>query len=111
MKSLVLLLLLVPALAQAAQTRAFVATTDFSAGAISTIELGPPRTAVIDRAVICSDAVLRYSFGTLYAIERFGCDNIRAFNPVNLALLHQYSVGKKKLSRSSRWQLTNTRPA
>jgi len=92
-KSLVLLLLLVPALAQAAQTRAFVATTDFSAGAISTIELGPPRTAVIDRAVICSDAVLRYSFGTLYAIERFGCDNIRAFNPANLALLHQYSVG------------------
>jgi len=92
-KSLGLLLLLIPALAQAAQTRAFVATTDFASGAISTIDFGPPRTPVIDRAVLCSDAVLRYAFGTLYSVERFGCDNVRAFNPVTLALFNQYSVG------------------
>ena len=93
MKSLVLLLLLVPAVAQAAQTRVFVATTDFAAGALSTVELGPPRTAVNDRAAICADATLRYAFGKLYVIERFGCDAIRVFDGATCAFETQYSVG------------------
>jgi len=92
-KSLALLLLMIPVLAQAAQTRAFVATTDFAAGALSTVELGPPRTAVNDRAAICSDATLRYAFGKLYAIERFGCDAIRVFDGATCAFETQYSVG------------------
>jgi hypothetical protein len=92
-KLLALLLLVVPAAAGAAQTRAFVATTDFGSGAISTVELGPPRTAVIDRAAICSDAALRYAFGKLYVIERFGCDDIRVLDPVTCGLINQFSVG------------------
>jgi len=92
-KSLVLLLLMIPVLAQAAQTRAFVATTDFAAGALSTVELGPPRTALNDRAAICSDATLRYAFGKLYAIERFGCDAIRVFDAATCTFQAQYSVG------------------
>jgi hypothetical protein len=90
-KTLPLLFLLVPAVAEAADT-AFVATTDFSS-ARSRRSSRPPRTAVIDRAAICSDAVLRYAFGTLCSVERFGCDNIRAFDPVTLGPLGQFSVG------------------
>jgi hypothetical protein len=90
---LVVLFLLSATMAHAAQTRVFVATTDFGSGAISTVELGPPRTAVNDRAVICPDAVLRYFFGQLYVIERFGCDNIRVLDPVTCSLIRQFSVG------------------
>lgn len=79
--------------ASAAQSRAFVYTTDFGSGAISTIELGPPRTAVIDRASVCSDAVIRYFFGQLYVIERFGCDNIRILDPVSFGVVRQFSTG------------------
>jgi hypothetical protein len=79
--------------ASAAQSRAFVYTTDFGSGAISTIELGPPRTAVNDRASVCSDAVIRYFFGQLYVIERFGCDNIRILDPVTFGVVRQFSTG------------------
>jgi hypothetical protein len=90
---LALLLLFLPAAALGAETRAFVATTDFGAGAVSTVELGPPRTAVNDRAAICPDAAIRFFFGQLYAIERFGCDAIRVLDPANCALVRQFSVG------------------
>ena len=93
MRLALLMLVLLPAAARAAETRAFVATTDFGSGAISTVELGPPRTAVNDRAAICSDAVLRYAFGQLYVIERFGCDAIRVLDPVTCGLVRQFSVG------------------
>ena len=90
---LALLFLLAPFAAHAAQTRAFVATTDFSSGALSTVELGPPRTAVNDRAAICADNGLRYAFGKLYVIERFGCDAIRVFDGATCAFERQFSVG------------------
>lgn len=88
-----LLLAASAATASAAQTRAFVFTTDFGSGAITTIELGPPRTVVIDRASVCPDAVIRYFFGQLYVIERSGCDNIRILDPVTFGVVRQFSTG------------------
>jgi hypothetical protein len=95
-RSVLVALLLVLASAQAAsaaQTRAFVYATDFGSGAISTVELGPPRTAVIDRASVCSDAVIRYFFGQLYVVERFGCNSIRILDPVTFNVVRQFSTG------------------
>lgn len=88
-----LLLAASAAAASAAQTRAFVYTTDFGSGAISTIELGPPRTVVNDRAAVCPDAVIRYFFGQLYVVERSGCDNIRILDPVTFGVVRQFSAG------------------
>jgi hypothetical protein len=90
---LFLLFLVFAGAAHAAETRVFVATTDFGSGAISTVELGPPRTAINDRAAICSDAVVRFFFGQVYVIERFGCDNVRVLDPVTCSLVRQFSVG------------------
>ena len=87
------LLLASVTLAHAAESRVFVATTDFSSGALSTVELGPPRNAVNDRMAVCSDAALRYFFGQLYVVERFGCDDIRVVDPVTCGLVRQFSVG------------------
>lgn len=83
----------VATVALAAETRAYVYCTDFGSGAISTIDFGPPRTPVSNRASVCSDAVVRWFGGQLYVIERFGCDNIRILDPATFAVVRQFSVG------------------
>jgi hypothetical protein len=82
-----------PPAARAAETQAIVYTTDFGSGAISTVGFGPPRKSVIDRANVCSDAVLRWSFGHLAVIERFNCDGIRLLDPATWNVIRQFSVG------------------
>ena len=92
--ALAALLLAVSALrASAVGTRAFVFATDFSSGSIATIEFGPPRTAVADRAPVSADAALRWFDGKLYVVERFGYDNIRVLDAGTFAVVNQFSVG------------------
>ena len=90
---LLLLLGAVASPARAAGTRAYVYCTDFGSGAISTVEFGPPRTAVNTRASVGSDAVVRWFGGQLYVVERFGLDNIRILDPSTFAVVRQFSVG------------------
>jgi hypothetical protein len=83
-----------PESAHAAQTQAFAFTTDFSSGAISDIQFGPPRTVNADQATVSSDAVLRYLAGDLYVVNRFGFDNILILDPANdYGTVEQFSVG------------------
>jgi DNA-binding beta-propeller fold protein YncE len=84
---------LAPRAARAAETRAFVYATDFGSGSISTIAFGPPRTVTPNVAAVCNDAVLRYCFGHLAVVERFGCDNVRLLDPATWAVIRQFSVG------------------
>lgn len=79
--------------ARAAENRAYVYCTDFGSGAISTVEFGPPRTAVNNRASVGSDAVVRWFGGQLYVVERFGLDNIRILDPATFTVVRQFSVG------------------
>lgn len=84
----------VPGPARAAQSRAFVFTTDFATGTLSNVTFGPPPAATNNVATVCSDAVLRHHLGLLYVVERFGCDNIRVLDPGNgFAPVRQFSVG------------------
>ena len=83
-----------PESAHAAQTQAFAFTTDFSSGAISDIQFGPPRTVNADQATVSSDAVLRYFGGHLYVVNRFGFDNILILDPADdYGTVQQFSVG------------------
>lgn len=85
---------LAPESAHAAQTQAFAFTTDFTSGAISDIQFGPPRTVNADQAAVSSDAVLRYFSGRLYVVNRFGFDNILILDPANdYSTVQQFSVG------------------
>jgi len=77
----------------AAETRTFVYATDFGSGALSNIAFGPPRTVTTNVASVCSDAVLRYGFGHLAVVERFGCDAIRLVDPTTYATIREFSVG------------------
>jgi hypothetical protein len=80
--------------ATAAQTRAFVFTTDFATGSIAEARFGPPRTTAYDLAPVCSDAIIRWHQGLLYVIERFGCDNVHVLDPAQgYATVQQFSTG------------------
>ncbi len=79
--------------AAAAQTRAFVITTDFSTGSLSAVNLGT-RAVAIDVASVNSDAVLRWYGGLVYVVNRFGQDNIQVIDPAqNYATVRQFSTG------------------
>ena len=79
--------------ALAAQTRAFILTTDFSTGSLSVNALGT--TAVTkDVAAVHSDAVMRWYGGLLYVVNRFGQDNIQVIDPAQgYATVRQFSTG------------------
>src|SRR5262245_47322992 len=89
---LCLALLLAPAVAFAAETKVFAFTSDFSTGSLSFADLAT-REVVPDVANVGSDAVLRYSGGLLYVVNRFGGDNIQVIDPATFATLRQFSVG------------------
>jgi hypothetical protein len=42
---------------------------------------------------VCSDAVVRWFFGQLYVVGRFGCDNITIYDPATFGVVRQFSVG------------------
>lgn len=89
-----LVALLVTGAASAAQSRAFVAATDFGTGNLATIALGPPRTVTTNVAPTSPDAVLRWHGGRLYVVNRASASNIQVLDPSNnFALIHQTSVG------------------
>jgi len=85
-------LLLAPTVAGAAETKVFAFTSDFSTGSLSFADLAT-REVTPDVAMVGSDAVLRYSGGLLYVVNRFGGDNIQVIDPATFTTLRQFSVG------------------
>jgi hypothetical protein len=96
MKRIFLALLTLLALgtpASAAETRAFVLTTDFSTGSLSAVNLAN-RAVSADVASVHSDAVERWYGGLLYVVNRFGQDNVQVIDPANhYATVRQFSTG------------------
>jgi hypothetical protein len=85
--------ILAAAPAGAAETRAFVLTTDFSTGSLSANPLGTSAVSK-DVASVYSDAVERWYGGLLYVVNRFGQDNIQVIDPAqNYATVRQFSTG------------------
>jgi hypothetical protein len=79
--------------ARAAQSRAFVCTTDFETGKVSVAQFGPPRTIATNVATVHSDAVLRWFDGLLYVVNR-GANNVQVLDPAAaFATLRQFGVG------------------
>ncbi len=77
---------------RAAETKAFVACSDFSTGSLDVVNLG---TRAVSRDVepIHSDARLRFFGGELYVINRFGQDNVQVVNPATNQTVRQFSTG------------------
>ena len=77
---------------RAAETRAFVTTTDFNIGRLRALNLDtravlPPSTSVH------TDTRLRWFNGLLYVINRFGQDNVQVIDPATLGTALQFSTG------------------
>lgn len=87
-----LALLTGPDLAVAAQSRAFVLTTDFSTGSLSTVNLDS-RSVLQDVEPAGSDATARWYQGNLYIVNRFGGDNIQVVDGATLNTVRQFSTG------------------
>lgn len=90
--SSLVLLALVPQLARAAESRAFVLTTDFSTGSLSTVDLAT-RAVSQDVEPAVSDATFRWYQGNLYIVNRFGGDNVQVVDGATLNTVHQWSTG------------------
>ena len=79
--------------ADAAQSRAFVVTTDFQTGGMSAIDLAT-RAVSVDVASVHKDARARWHGGLIYVLNRFGADNVQVLNPAaGFATVRQFSVG------------------
>jgi DNA-binding beta-propeller fold protein YncE len=78
--------------AAAAQSRAFVWTTDFSTGGLSTIDLNTHSVSQ-DVEPVGSDAAMRWYAGNLYVVNRFGGDNVQVIDGTTLNTLRQISTG------------------
>ena len=81
-----------PRPAHAAQSRAFVLTTDFSTGSLSTVNLDT-RAVSQDVEPAGSDATFRWYQGNLYVVNRFGGDNVQVVDGATLNTVHQWSTG------------------
>jgi hypothetical protein len=91
--TLLVALLAVPHFANAASTRCFALTTDFSTGSLSVADLDT-RAVSQDVASVGSDAVARWYQGLLYVVNRFGGDNVQVIDPAQgYATIRQFSVG------------------
>ena len=78
---------------EAAQTRAYMTTTDFGTGGLSWIDLAT-RTVHTDVAPVFRDAVLRCFGGLVYVVNREGQDNIQVIDPAaGHATIRNFSVG------------------
>ena len=79
--------------ADAAQSRAFVVTTDFQTGGMSAIDLST-RAVSVDVASVYKDARARWHGGLVYVLNRFGADNVQILNPATgYSTVRQFSVG------------------
>lgn len=79
--------------ARAAETHAYVVTTDYSTGGLSAASLDT-RAVASDVATVYSDAVLRWYQGRIYVVNRYGQDNIQVIDPAQgYATVKQFSVG------------------
>ena len=87
-----LLVALVTRASAAAETHAFVTTTDFSSGGLRSIDLSS-RTVSPTETAVFTDTRLRWYGGLLYVINRLGQDNIQVVDPATLGTLHQFSTG------------------
>jgi hypothetical protein len=82
-----------PREASAAETRAFLLTSDYSTGSLSVMDLST-RAVTKDVASVFSDAAVRYYGGLIYVINRFGQDNIQVIDPgAGYTTLRQFSTG------------------
>ncbi len=73
--------------------QAVMTTTDYTSGALSSLDLGT-NTAANDHLVIHSDAVVRVYRDKVYVLNRLGQDNVIVLNRGDLATpLTQYSTG------------------
>lgn len=90
--SVLLCLALSSGSARAADTRAFVLTTDFSSGGLSAIDLAT-RAVSPDVATLYSDAVARWDHGLIFVVNRLGQDNVQVIDPnAGYATVQQFSV-------------------
>jgi len=87
-----LALLAGPDLAAAAQTTAYVFTTDFSTGSLSAVNLDS-RAVSQDIEPAGADAVLRWHGANLNVVNRFGADNVQVVSGLTHNTLFQYSTG------------------
>ncbi len=78
--------------AAAAETRAFVTTTDYSSGGLRRIDLNT-RAVLPGQSAVFTDTRLRWYDGRLYVVNRFGQDNIQVVDPATLATVFQFSTG------------------
>lgn len=73
--------------------QAVIATTDYSSGGLSSLDLGT-NTAANDHLVIHSDAAVRVYRDRVYVLNRLGQDNVIVLDPGDFATpLTQYSTG------------------
>jgi hypothetical protein len=94
-RHLALLLVLLPGArpATAAQSRAFILTTDYSTGGVSAVNLDT-RYVSKDVASVYSDAAQRWFGGELYVVNRYGSDNIQELDCGSTWATHlQFSTG------------------
>jgi hypothetical protein len=79
--------------AAAAQSTAYVVTTDFASGSLASISLDT-RAALANVASVHSDARARWHDGLLYVVNRFGQDNVQVIDPAQgFATVRQFSTG------------------
>jgi DNA-binding beta-propeller fold protein YncE len=70
--------------ARGAATFAFATCTDYSGpGCGSWVSLDPPLTAHACVVNLSSDPAVRWAFGKIYVVNRFGADNIQVLDPAN----------------------------
>jgi DNA-binding beta-propeller fold protein YncE len=82
-----------PHASRAAETRAFVLTSDYSTGSLSVMELST-RAVSKDVESVFSDASIRTYGGLIYVVNRFGQDNIQVIDPgAGYTTLRQFSTG------------------
>lgn len=93
MKHFAIVFLLVMSTSSFAANQAVIATTDFSSGSFSSLDLGT-NTATNDHLTVHSDATVRTYQDKVYIINRLGQDNVIVLPQDNLSTpLTQYSTG------------------
>ncbi len=77
----------------AAETTAYVVTTDFATGNMASISLDTHAVAA-NVASVHSDARARWHDGLLYVVNRYGQDNVQVVDPAQgFATIRQFSTG------------------
>lgn len=79
--------------ARAAETQAYILTSDYSTGGLSVMDLST-RGITKDVSSVFADAAIGSYGGLLYVVNRFGQDNIQVIDPAaGFATVRQFSTG------------------